>query len=298
MKKVCVLLLCLSLLLGGCSFAGEKPSADGFSIGVGGDLALTVSDGGGTVEATWAAVTLDGNGRILHCAIDAINIAVSEGDLDLRSKNEKKEEYGMVAWAGAEKEWYEQAAIFCEAVEGRTLEEVMSLKSDSAADLTTGCTISLDPLQHAVAKAVLQAAEQPLTADHRLNLKLKAGVTAKEGGYDVTIDAAAVAMAEDKATACMVDCVTGTLSAEVGNSYDNRSKRELGYAYGMAAVTGKLEWFEQMDALQAEVVGKTAAQVSGLLAENGKIDPSLDLASKATVYIGGQVALIVAAMSV
>lgn len=297
MKRLIPVLLAAALLLTGCAVGGGKPADNSYRLGVGGDLGITVSENGGAVEATWAAVTLDAAGRIVRCDIDAFNIKVESGkDPDLRSKNEMKEDYGMVAWAGAEKEWYQQVDIFCRAVEGRTLEEVMSLRSGNEQDLTAGCTIALDPLQHAVAKAVLQAQEQPLSADDSLTLKLKAGVTPDGESYSVAIDAAAVTMADGKATGCMVDSIQGTLSAETGSQYDHLSKRELGYHYGMAAVTGKLEWFEQMDALQQAVIGKTADGVTAI-AVNGKVDPSLDLAGKATIYIGGTVALIAAAMA-
>lgn len=297
MKRLIPLCLAVALLLTGCAVGGGQPTENSYCLGIGGDLGITVGESGGTVEATWAAVTLDGAGRIVRCDIDAFKFDVEAGKQpDLRSKNEMKEDYGMVAWAGAEKEWYQQVDIFCRAVEGCTLEEVMSLQPGNEQDLTTGCTIQLDPLQYAVAKAVQQATAQPVGAEDSLTLKLKAGVTESEGAYAVTIDAAAVTMADGKATGCMVDSIQGTLSATGTSQYDHLTKRELGYDYGMAAVTGKLEWFEQMDALQQEVLGKTAEQVAAI-AVNGKVDPSLDLASKATVYVSGTVALIVAAMA-
>lgn len=68
------------------------------------------------------------------------------------------------------------------------------------------------------------------------------------------------------------------------------SKYELGEAYGMKAYGGaKYEWFEQAQALADYAVGKTAEELkNGAINESGKAKDA-DLASVATIYLGGYV---------
>ena len=66
------------------------------------------------------------------------------------------------------------------------------------------------------------------------------------------------------------------------------SKYELGDDYGMKAYGGaKYEWYEQAQALADYAVGKTAEELrSGAINESGKAQDA-DLASVATIYLGG-----------
>ena len=68
------------------------------------------------------------------------------------------------------------------------------------------------------------------------------------------------------------------------------SKYELGDAYGMKAYGGaKYEWYEQAQALADYAVGKTAEELrNGAINESGKAQDA-DLASVATIYLGGYV---------
>ncbi|MBE6588013.1 MAG: hypothetical protein E7647_06325 [Ruminococcaceae bacterium] len=64
------------------------------------------------------------------------------------TKREKLDSYGMVAYAGATHEWYEQADNFCKFIKGMTAEEIAAIKTDDTgkatdADLTAGCTIAV-----------------------------------------------------------------------------------------------------------------------------------------------------------
>ncbi len=87
--------------------------------------------------------------------------------------------------------------------------------------------------------------------------------------------------------------VTSDLKAEV------KTKNELGDAYGMVAYGGaKAEWYKQADALAKFAIGKTAKQLrEGAVDETGKAPAGSDLASSATIYLGGYVDAIEAAVS-
>ena len=81
--------------------------------------------------------------------------------------------------------------------------------------------------------------------------------------------------------------ITSDLSAEI------LTKNELGDNYGMKAYGGaKYEWYEQAAALANYAKGKTIEQLKkGAVNEAGKAADA-DLASTATIYLGGYVAAI------
>ena len=102
---------------------------------------------------------------------------------------------------------------------------------------------------------------------------------------------------------CAIDGIKASMSftkegklAEVKESYP--SKNELGEEYGMktASSVGK-EWNEQAEALAQYAVGKTVEELKeGAVDESGKAKDA-DLASSATMYIGGFVDQIEAAVN-
>ena len=122
---------------------------------------------------------------------------------------------------------------------------------------------------------------------------------AKVADYDVTLVAVTV---DDKGviTDCVIDSigakvnfdaagtVTSDLTAEV------KTKNELGDDYGMKAYGGaKYEWYEQAGALADYAVGKTVEELkNGAIDESGKAPEGSDLASTATIYLGGYVSAI------
>ena len=86
--------------------------------------------------------------------------------------------------------------------------------------------------------------------------------------------------------------ITSDLSAPIS------TKNELGEAYGMKAYGGaKYEWNEQVAALAAYAQGKTVEQLrSGAITEAG-MAADADLASTATIYLGGFVSAIESAVA-
>lgn len=78
---------------------------------------------------------------------------------------------------------------------------------------------------------------------------------------------------------------TGEVTTDLGTTFD--SKKELGDAYGMKKVSpiGK-EWYEQVEALEEYVTGKTLEEVKGI-AVNGGYPSDEDLTASVTMNIAG-----------
>ena len=85
---------------------------------------------------------------------------------------------------------------------------------------------------------------------------------------------------------------TGMITSDVNASI--LTKNELGEHYGMKAYGGaKYEWNEQAAALARYAEGKTVEELkSGAIDESGKAPQGSDLASTATIYLGGYVSAI------
>ena len=108
------------------------------------------------------------DGVITSCTIDAVQAKVefdgeSKVTIDLtagfKTKNELGDSYGMVAWAGAKAEWYQQAESFAGYVKGKTAGQVAGIAvSDSGkpgdADLSASVTISIGGFQALIQKAM------------------------------------------------------------------------------------------------------------------------------------------------
>ena len=116
--------------------------------------------------------------------------------------------------------------------------------------------------------------------------------------YDVTVVAVNV---DDNGviTSCVIDSIGSSAEFDAAGvpvnagSVEVQTKNEKGYDYGMKAYAGSAyEWFEQAQALADYAVGKTVEELkSGAVNESGKAKDA-DLATKATIYIGGYVSAI------
>ncbi len=125
-----------------------------------------------------------------------------------------------------------------------------------------------------------------------------------EGKYDVTM----VAVLVDKdgiIRDCIIDGIatsvkfdtTGKITSDLTKA--PQTKNELGDNYGMVAYGGaKAEWNVQAAALAKFAIGKTVKQLrEGAVDETGKAPAGSDLASSATIYLGGYVSAIETAVA-
>ncbi len=157
---------------------------------------------------------------------------------------------------------------------------------------------------------VAQPTESPVLAEGALKtgLYLNAGIgkskaaTAEEAGaadYDVTMVAVLVdenGVIQD----CIIDGITASVTFDASGAITSdltaapQTKNELGDAYNMVAWGGAIaEWDAQAAALASFAVGKTVEELrSGAVDETGYAPEGTDLASSATIYLGGYVAAI------
>ncbi|MBE5766160.1 MAG: hypothetical protein E7335_03135 [Clostridiales bacterium] len=122
--------------------------------------------------------------------------------------------------------------------------------------------------------------------------------------YDVTIVAVTV---DDRnvITACYIDSIPATVNMDATGAIlsditaEVPTKNELGPAYGMVAWgKAKAEWNEQAAALAGYAVGKTVEELkNGAIDETGRAPEGSDLASSASIYLGGYVSAIEAAVN-
>lgn len=136
----------------------------------------------------------------------------------------------------------------------------------------------------------------------KTGLAIMASVAKSKDGqyadYDVTLVAVLV---DDQGIIrdCIIDSVgtkvnfdnTGAVTSEL--NAEIKTKNELGDDYGMLNAGAVAEWYQQADALAQFAIGKTVAQLKdGAIDETGKAPAGSDLASSATIYLGGYVAAI------
>ena len=122
--------------------------------------------------------------------------------------------------------------------------------------------------------------------------------------YDITLAAVTV---DDAGViqSCVIDSIPASVNFDaVGSIVSNvnaavPTKNEMGADYGMVAWGGaKAEWNEQVAALASYAVGKTVDELkNGAIDESGKAPEGSDLASSATIYLGGYVSAIEAAVN-
>ena len=165
------------------------------------------------------------------------------------------------------------------------------------ADLSTSVTIAIGGFQALIAKAVQ-------TPGVKTGLAIIAGAeagTKDENNtieYDVTI---AAVLVDDNGVIldCVIDSLGATLAYDAAGAIVTdltaalATKTELGDAYGMKAYGGATyEWYEQAAALAEFAIGKTVEELkAGAVNESGKAADA-DLATTATIYLGGYVAAI------
>ena len=314
MKKLIALLLVSVMVLGLFTFVGcnkEEP----LKLGLGVTTTAKASDataekaGQGQATTTAAAVLVDADGKIVKAFIDCADNKVdytAEGKAvkveSFKTKYEQGKDYGMVAYGGSAKEWYEQADAFCALVAGKTVDEVKALVAADTKGteevLNAGCTIYVGDFAKAIENAVANAVESEATESSTLKLTAATTQTAtdataeKPGSNKVaTTFFAAAVDAEGKVVAASSDCVEVSFGFDITgkSTFDATkaisSKKTQGADYGMVAYAGSAkEWFEQAAAFDAACIGKTASEINSLMASDGKGNADL-VAAGCTIYV-------------
>ncbi len=150
--------------------------------------------------------------------------------------------------------------------------------------------------------------EAPVTAALKTGLAISATVAdsksavdgdAGEGKYDVTV---AAVLVDDNGViqACIIDGIAASIPFDAAGTIVTDltqvplTKTELGENYGMVKWGNAIaEWDAQVGALADFAVGKTVEELkNGALDETGKAPAGSDLATSATIYLGGCVSVI------
>ena len=282
-------------------------------------------DGLAQAYANVAVVTLRDN-TVTSCYIDAVQANVNfntkgeiTSDLNaaIKTKNALGDDYGMRKASSIGKEWYEQAASFCQFVTGKTVSEVAAIAVDenghtTDVDLAASCTVGVTEFMEMIAKAAKEETAAPAevnaseeTAAVKTGLSMVASVSSsknagaeEEGLAQTNVALVAVNVGDDGVIdSCVIDMIQakikfgadGVITTDLATEFP--SKNELGDGYGMRKASGiGKEWNEQAAALAAYVVGKTVDEVKGIaMDEKGKAADA-DLAASVTVSIGDYLA--------
>ncbi len=292
------------------------------------------SAGNAQVDATVAAVILDADGKIVSCKLDVAQnkMAVEDGEvpedaasMTFKSKKEKLEEYGMKPASAIGKEWYEQAEAFEAYVVGKTADEVAAIPTETTENghvvttdetLLAGCTMSISDFISATVKACNDDSAADFTGDATLALTCSTSVdsatASAEDGEDGTAamytSFAAVAVdADGKLAAVCYDEVQPKVTFDDAGEITSdttaeiKTKREKKDEYGMRGVSGiSAEWFEQDQAFETFVTGKTADEISAIPTEttdNGHVVTTDEtLKAGCTMSVAGMIKTVVKAM--
>lgn len=249
-------------------------------------------DGSASMDATYAAVSVDADGKIVAVALDVMQHKLAfttEGKAiaatEFKSKYEKGPDYNMLSASPIGKEWNEQADAFKTQVIGKTLDEVKALVAEGdkpvQSVIDAGCTIKIAEFVGAVEKAYNAAAESNVTA----NDTLKIGAVTKQSVADATADKAgnnqvdttivAVAMnAEGKVVATSSDCLqvkfgfdlTGKSTFDTAAAILTKKEKKEDYNMKGASPIGK-EWYEQAAAFDKVCTGKTIDEIKALVVD-------------------------------
>ena len=289
-------------------------------------LAITTSLG--TVDATaeaegvaefaitLAAITVDENDVILDCEIDAIGhnfsfdttgTITSDIAAEVLTKNEKGDDYGMVAWGGAVAEWYAQIDAFETYCIGKTIDEIQNGGLNESgyaadADLATSATINL--FDYVAALEAAQVNAQVLGAESGDKVILSCTTSqadSTQGNAQLNVDAVALTVNGDGViTSCQIDALQGKATIDENGAVTATNidtKNTLGFDYNMVAYGGATyEWFEQAANFASYITGKTASEVEGIAIDESTKPADADLATSVTISIIGFKSLIAKAL--
>ena len=310
-------------------------------IGLGQNISIAKStdataDATATAQAdvTIAAVGFDAEGKVASVTIDVAQTKVAfDKDMkvttdraaEVKSKKDLGPEYGMVKASSIGKEWYEQMGAFENWMIGKTADEITGLKVKARdenhpavpdiPELTSSVTISVDAYLEAVEEAWNNAEDAAGAAAMGLGVETHIG-----SSKDKAADVAPMAQMDTYMNATAVDKdgkVVKTIVdvAQVKVNYDEngvvtsdktaapQTKKELKEGYGMvkASSIGK-EWYEQMEAFEEWMAGKTVDEITGLKVKKGAeghdaVPDVPELTSSVTITVEGYQAVVAEAIA-
>ena len=240
-------------------------------------------------DVTIAAVGFDADGKVASVTIDVAQTSVGfdedmkiSSDLtETRTKKDKQDDYNMRGSSEIDAEWFEQAEALEEWMIGKTVDEItgMEVKEVDEAhqhvpdveELTSSVTITVEGYLEAVEEAWENREE--VSGAETVGLGIKTSIaksTSEQAQVDTTMAATAfdsdgnVAGAQiDVAQIRVAFDEEGQITTDLEEEV--RTKVELGDDYGMVGASGiDAEWYEQMEALEDWMVGKSVDEITGM----------------------------------
>lgn len=266
-----------------------------------------------TIDSVCAAVLVDADGKIIDCKIDEAqtqpDLATNDGDVsDLRTKDEKLEDYNMKGVSPIGKEWYEQIDAFEAFAKGKTADEISAAVGDDGyptdADLSAGCTIDVSDISAAVVNAVNNAQDLGASATDTLKMAITTEKYYESNETNLQYDSnyAVVTLdADGKITSCLIDASQAKCSMADGAftvaEGTFASKKELQDDYNMRAASPiQKEWFEQAAAFEEFAKGKTADELTAAVGDDG-YPTDADLSAGCTIMVDSIVENVVKAIN-
>ncbi|MBQ7283496.1 MAG: hypothetical protein IJW74_01380 [Oscillospiraceae bacterium] len=333
MKKIFALALtaalAISMVACGSSAPAEPETPEVYKTGMGTVISASVTEedaenekgASAQINTNIVVATFDSEGKIVSATIDVAQQKASfdlEGkkaaDVDLRTKVEKGDDYGMRGVSAIGKEVNEQYAALAEYFVGKTVEEIKDMPTferdanhtavPDVEDLKASVTITVQDYIAALEEAYATAIETTgVPAKTGLGTVISASVTEEdkenEKGASAQINTNMMAVALDEngvIVAAILDVAQQKaafdLEGKAAGEVDLRTKVEKQGDYGMigASAIGK-EYFEQAKALTDWMTGKTVDEVLAMPTyerdANHTACPDVeDLKSSVTITVG------------
>ena len=297
MRKILSLVLCLMMIISCIPAMAEEAAAVKTGLSV--ETSLSKSkDNAYQANMAVTAVTVDDNGVITSCIIDAIQVKVAmdaTGKIttDLatafQSKNELGDGYGMRKASAIAAEWNEQAAAFAAFCVGKTIDEVKNAPVDEngkAVDVIASCTLAAADFIPGVEAAVANAAHLGAKKGDVLKLtqyttiaKSKDATAEADGQVQAYAHIGAFTLNGDVITSACIDAVQATAKFNAEGKLTSdvtaavQTKQQIKEGYGMKAISpiGK-EWYEQANGFCAFITGKTLNEAIAIAANPAETD--------------------------
>lgn len=338
MKKILALVLalamCFCVVACGNNEDGSStpaPATAEYKLGMGVSVSLDSSkDKTAQADATVATVIMDKDGKIVAADLDCAQTKVKYEDVadlskvDLRTKKEKKEDYGMTVASPIGKEWYIQAAAFAEKMVGKTAADIEAIATEVKnnhnvavdADIYAVCTMDITAFKEAFIAACKDEQAKTFTAAEGFKLGLDANTDVSgskaEAAQLYTTFGAIVVDKDGKTLAAIVDEIQPKVAfnadGTVGDKTFKATKRVLKDEYNMvkfsAPGTCIAEWYVQAADLTDYIASKamTADEIKAIATADTRNDGYMrptdaDLAAKCTMQISGYQAVLADAIA-
>lgn len=296
-KRKIVTFALASILLFGCQSTTSMPTSTTVKVGQG---VMSRVDNTGTVYTTYATIGIDSEGKVSYADVDCVQQSPMSS-LEIQKTNaEQREQYGMKSTSAAignikdGAEWYEQAEAYENYLIGKSEEEIASIPvtyvneiytamPTEGTDLASGCTINIDDFQTVVNKAFENAVEVEGVA------KIGSTSTFTVDSSGVLVDTIVVSVAlDDKGSIVWMNLDEAQQYASEENyNTIGMTKYEKKDGYGMRIASPiQKEWYEQSDAYEEYMIGKTKADVK-VRVDGAKETDGLDTISGCTIGTSG-----------